>query len=60
MAELTTYDMLIGGDWCAASGGALFNSTDPANGEIWAQIPEASEADVDRAVRAAHAALVGE
>ena len=52
-----TYSMLIGGAWTGASDGALFDSANPATGEVWARIPEATEADVDRAVRAAHRAF---
>jgi aldehyde dehydrogenase (NAD+) len=35
-----------------------FESTDPANGKSWAIMPEAREVDVDRAVNAAHTALL--
>ena len=38
-------------------GSGTFASIDPASGEAWAQMPEAREADVDRAVKAARAAL---
>ena len=34
-----------------------FPSTNPATGQVWAHMPAASAADVDRAVRAAHRAL---
>ncbi|BCH67051.1 aldehyde dehydrogenase [Agrobacterium vitis] len=40
-----------------SDGEARFESLDPATGEVWADMPEAREADVDRAVEAAHAAL---
>lgn len=39
------------------AGSAQFESRDPATGEVWATMPEAREADVDRAVRAAQQAL---
>jgi acyl-CoA reductase-like NAD-dependent aldehyde dehydrogenase len=48
--------MLIDGDWVPSSDGRTFPSINPATGEAWAEIPEASAADVDRAVRAAHRA----
>ncbi len=48
--------MLIDGAWDAASDGGCFNSVNPATGETWARIPEATAADVDRAVQAAHRA----
>lgn len=38
-------------------GEARFDSLDPATGEVWAEMPEAREADVDRAVEAADRAL---
>ncbi len=50
------YRMLIGGDWVPASDGGTFESFNPATGEVWATAPEATAEDVDRAVRAAHAA----
>ncbi|WAJ31606.1 aldehyde dehydrogenase [Antarcticirhabdus aurantiaca] len=44
-------------DGAFTEGEARFASLDPATGEAWAQMPEAREADVDRAVRAADRAL---
>jgi aldehyde dehydrogenase (NAD+) len=38
-------------------GEARFESIDPATGRAWAEMPEAREADVGRAVEAAHKAL---
>ncbi len=57
--SIQTYDMLIDGAWVQASDGATFDSTDPSTGKVWAQIPEATAADVDRAVRAAEHAMRG-
>ncbi|MEX0284606.1 MAG: aldehyde dehydrogenase [Paracoccaceae bacterium] len=51
---MKTYEMLIDGAWVAAADGTVFDSVNPATGEVWAQIPEATAEDVDRAVRAAH------
>jgi len=53
---MKTYKMLIDGEWVASSDGGMFPSLTPATGETWAEIPEATAADVDRAVRAAHRA----
>ena len=39
-------------------GAARFPSLDPSTGEIWAEMPESREADVDRAVEAAERALL--
>nr|CAD6628391.1 carnitine dehydratase [Rhizobium sp. TCK] len=38
-------------------GAAQFGSVDPSTGQAWAQMPEAREQDVDRAVKAAEIAL---
>jgi aldehyde dehydrogenase (NAD+) len=38
-------------------GEARFSSLDPATGEAWAEMPESREADIGRAVEAAHRAL---
>ncbi len=51
-----SYKMLIDGAWAGASDGGTFTSINPATGKIWAHAPEATEADVDRAVQAAHKA----
>jgi aldehyde dehydrogenase (NAD+) len=57
---MDSLQMFIDGAWCDASDGGRFDSRDPATGEVWATVPEATEADVDRAVRAADAALRGD
>ena len=57
MAELKRYRMLIDGQWVEAEGGKTFPSVNPASGEVWAEIPEASAGDVERAVEAAHRAF---
>ncbi len=57
MAELKHYQMYINGEWVDAENGATFTSVNPATGETWAEVPEASEADVGRAVEAAHRAF---
>ncbi|CUX48752.1 aldehyde dehydrogenase [Agrobacterium deltaense] len=41
-------------------GEARFASLDPASGTAWAEMPESREADVGRAVEAAHRALYGD
>lgn len=53
---MQSFEMLINGAWVAAGDGACFDTVSPADGKVWAKIPEATEEDVDRAVRAAHAA----
>ena len=48
--ELRLY---IDGEFCEAADGSRFDTIDPSTGEAWASVPEAGQADVDRAVAAA-------
>jgi acyl-CoA reductase-like NAD-dependent aldehyde dehydrogenase len=57
MTELKQYQMFIDGQWVDSQDGKTFASINPATGEAWAEVPEASEADVNRAVEAAHRAF---
>lgn len=59
MGKIETCKMLIDGQWVSASDNASFESFDPSSGEVWSTIPEATEADVNRAVEAAERALSG-
>ncbi|UWQ85757.1 aldehyde dehydrogenase [Leisingera caerulea] len=52
---MQSFQQYIGGAFEDA--GASFESLDPATGAAWAQMPAASPADVDQAVRAAEAAF---
>ncbi|NOS75909.1 MAG: aldehyde dehydrogenase family protein [Methyloglobulus sp.] len=49
--------MLINGRWESAASGKLFPVTNPATGETIAHAAEGDKADVDKAVKAARAAL---
>lgn len=51
------YQMYINGEWCDAADGATLESVNPATGEVWATAAVAGEAEVERAVTAASAAL---
>ena len=57
MTALKQYQMYIGGKWVDAQDGKCFESINPATGESWAVIPEASAADVDAAVQSAYQAF---
>ncbi|MCV2871640.1 aldehyde dehydrogenase [Defluviimonas sp. WL0050] len=57
MADVKTYKMLIDGEWVGASDGGMFDSVNPSTGQVWSRVPEATAADVDRAVRAADRAF---
>lgn len=49
--------MWVAGSWCASEDGRTFAVTDPATGEVVGEVPDATEADVRRAVEAAHQAF---
>ncbi|GHB56862.1 aldehyde dehydrogenase [Streptomyces viridiviolaceus] len=51
--------MLIGDDWVEAAGGETLDVEDPSTGEVIAKVAAGGAEDVDRAVRAARAALTG-
>ncbi|MBC6440001.1 MAG: aldehyde dehydrogenase [Rhodospirillales bacterium] len=57
MSDLKSYRMLIDGEWVASGDGQTFESINPTTGQPWAEIPAATDEDVDRAVRAAHRAF---
>lgn len=57
MTALQRYQMFIDGKWVDASDGRTFTSMNPSTGDDWSEIPEASAADVNRAVEAAHRAF---
>ena len=57
MADIQNYQMLIDGAWVDASDGGAFDSINPATGEVWSRVPEATHDDVDRAVCAADRAF---
>src|ERR1700737_1239134 len=48
--------MFIGGEWVSGSGSESQNIINPATGEVIAEVPKGTEADVDRAVKAARKA----
>ncbi|MGB3070354.1 MAG: aldehyde dehydrogenase family protein [Ottowia sp.] len=50
------YELLIGERWRAGAQGRTFDTLNPATGRVLAQVHEATEADVDAAVLAAHEA----
>ncbi|MDE1164931.1 MAG: NAD-dependent succinate-semialdehyde dehydrogenase [Pseudomonas sp.] len=47
----------IDGQWVGADSGATFDVTNPATGEVIAQVPQMGEAEAERAVVAAHKAF---
>ena len=53
------YRLFIGNEWQASASAQWFDSLDPFSGEPWARIPQGNAEDVDRAVKAAEAAMQG-
>lgn len=53
----TDYKMLINGQWVDSSTTERFPTSNPFNQEIWATIPQASEADVIQAIEGARKAF---
>ena len=60
MTKLKQYKMFIGGEWVDSESKKTFQSLNPENNEPWVEVPEASEEDVDKAVKAAQKAFEGE
>ena len=53
------YKLFIDNEWQAPQSQQWFDSLDPFSGEAWARIPKGNAQDVDRAVKAATAAMKG-
>jgi aldehyde dehydrogenase (NAD+) len=53
------FGLFIDNEWREPSGGEYFDSTNPGNKSVLASIAQATEDDVDRAVKAARGALEG-
>jgi aldehyde dehydrogenase (NAD+) len=54
------YDLFIGGKFVKPSKGRYFKSTNPANEEVITEFAEATQKDVDKAVKTARKAFEGE
>jgi 1-pyrroline dehydrogenase len=54
---VSSYQNFVGGEWVDAADGGTMDVLNPATGETIAQVPQGTEADVDRAVEAAKNAL---
>jgi aldehyde dehydrogenase (NAD+) len=57
--EAKNLQLYVDGSWRDASDGKTFDSYEPATGQVWATIAEASPADIDAAIRAARRAFEG-
>jgi len=56
---MTSYQMLINGQWREARSGKTYDVMNPATDEVIAKVPDAGPADVDAAVAAARRAFDG-
>jgi acyl-CoA reductase-like NAD-dependent aldehyde dehydrogenase len=54
-----SYGLFIGGQLVESADGSMFKTISPSSEEVLAEVTEAGEADVDRAVRAARKAFEG-
>src|SRR5579871_302207 len=59
MSERTYDRIYIGGEWLRPHSGRSIASIDPSSEEIWAEVAEADERDIDLAVAAARSAMQG-
>jgi len=50
------YENFIGGEWVAPVKGEYFNNITPVTGEVICEVPRSTEADIELALDAAHAA----
>ncbi len=57
MSDIRTFQFFAGNAWHDPAEGGYIDSENPANGQVWARVPDCRQADVDRAVAAAKAAF---
>jgi len=50
------YENFIGGEWVPPVNGRYLENISPANGEVFCKVPRSDQADIERALDAAHAA----
>ncbi|MDT5146298.1 MAG: aldehyde dehydrogenase [Mycobacterium sp.] len=56
MSYESRYGNFIGGEWVAPAQGRYFENVTPVTGQPFCEIPRSDEADIDKALDAAHAA----
>ncbi|MFK8021367.1 MAG: aldehyde dehydrogenase family protein [Pseudomonadales bacterium] len=50
------YDNFVGGEWMAPTKGEYFENVSPVTGQVYCEVARSSEADLDKALDAAHGA----
>ena len=56
MSYESRYGNFIGGEWVPPSGGEYFENPTPVTGQAFCEIPRSTEADIEKALDAAHGA----
>ena len=56
MAFDARYENFIGGEWTKPSGGKYFENVSPVNGQVFCEVARSTDADIEKALDAAHAA----
>jgi hypothetical protein len=56
MSFQSRYENYIGGEWVAPTAGRYFENASPVTGQPFCEIPRSDEADIEKALDAAHAA----
>ncbi len=57
MSEIRTFQYFVDNAWHDPAEGRYFESENPADGTVWARVPDCGERDVNRAVAAAKSAF---
>ncbi|MCV7345208.1 aldehyde dehydrogenase [Mycolicibacterium rhodesiae] len=56
MSFQSRYENFIGGEWTAPVGGQYFENPTPVTGEVFCEVARSTDADIEKALDAAHAA----
>ncbi len=56
MSFESRYENFIGGEWTAPVGGQYFENPTPVTGEVFTEVARSTDADIEKALDAAHAA----
>ncbi|WP_431234993.1 aldehyde dehydrogenase [Mycolicibacterium psychrotolerans] len=59
MSFQSRYENFIGGEWTAPAGGQYFENPTPVTGEVFCEVARSTDADIEKALDAAHAAAPG-
>ncbi len=56
MSFQSRYENFIGGEWVKPTGGRYFENVSPVNGQVFCEVARSTDADIEKALDAAHAA----